>query len=275
MNMLTSALALFVTIIFQSYNLPRAYQHLGTLHDANYNISADRPREPFGNGNKEFPWDKPGGLQSSGYSIKSVYFSGPVVYYNSKKFKGLVRWVFSPGTIFKEHLYLDSGQLFMIRTRTKIHDGWTFSVQQPFNSLNELNKRLKWLSLPIVTATSIHYDLLTVNLSKILNILEHNWEESFGSTWYGIHPKDSNLEITQNNCVQCHINTAVSVKALSSNRHWYGHIRGDDGIFSWYPFKVTSISHNGASKKLTLDHETWSLIKWAGQKGYVQTSGFK
>lgn len=263
MSMLINSTLVLFAVIFNSYDLPRAYQHLGTLHDANYNISADRPNEPFGNGNKEFPWDKPGGLNKFGNSKKSVYFSGPVVYYNSKR---LVRWVFSPGTMFREKLYLDSGQLFMIRTRTKIHDGWTFSVQQPFNSLNELNKRLKWLNIS---------DLLTVNLSKVLNIPVNSWKESFGSTWYGIHPKDSNLEITQNNCVQCHINTAVSVKSLNSDRHWYGHIRGDDGIFSWYPFKVTSISHNGFSRTLTLDHETWPLIKWTGQKGYVQTGGYK
>ena len=266
MNMLTNSnSALALLIIFQSYDLPRAYQHSGTLHSAHYNIAMDP--DPFGNGNKEFPWDRPGGLGASGTSIKSVYFSGPVAWYQTG---GLIRWMFKEGTMFREKMYLPEGQLFMIRTRTKVSDGWAFSVKQPFISLNELNKRLVWLNLSKVTSDQ---DTLPNLDLRVLNI---PFQESFGSVWGpkgGIHPKDSNFAATDN-CVTCHKNTALAVRQLDNKRHWYGHIRGDDQIFSWYPFDPKCISTNGANKKRTLDNK-WHLVKFIGQKGYIQTGGFK
>src|SRR5207245_4889774 len=53
-------------IFYTSREMPPAYQiwngHLQGVHSIFYNISADKPRERFGNPNLEFPWRGPAGL---------------------------------------------------------------------------------------------------------------------------------------------------------------------------------------------------------------------
>ncbi len=45
--------------------------------------------------------------------------------------------------------------------------------------------------------------------------------------------------------MRCHSTTNQSVRTFDARRDWYGRIRGSDGIFSFHPFALESISSNG------------------------------
>ena len=63
-------------IFYTEKEVPRAYQLQGSVHSSYYNISAAKPREPYGNATLEFPWGSPAGthLSDNSASVKFVVF---------------------------------------------------------------------------------------------------------------------------------------------------------------------------------------------------------
>jgi len=48
-------------------------------------------------------------------------------------------------------------------------------------------------------------------------------------------------------CAKCHDGVARHARRFDAARGWYGHVRGDDGIFSFHPIDPARISRNGAT----------------------------
>lgn len=46
-------------------------------------------------------------------------------------------------------------------------------------------------------------------------------------------------------CRRCHDGVARHSRSFDERRGWYGHVRGDDGIFSFHPIDPSSVSYNG------------------------------
>lgn len=53
------------------------------------------------------------------------------------------------------------------------------------------------------------------------------------------------ISVDNKSCMRCHDSVNLSVDEFDYSRDWYGRIRGSDGIFSFHPFSLGSISHNG------------------------------
>ena len=53
------------------------------------------------------------------------------------------------------------------------------------------------------------------------------------------------VSLDSHSCMRCHNTTNQSVRNFDARRDWYGRIRGSDGIFSFHPFALESISSNG------------------------------
>lgn len=267
------------------YDLPRAYQYNNTLHSAYYNIAGSL--DQFGNGNREFPWDQTGGLIHPIKTDKFIHLPGPVVWY---KEKGIIRWVFPTGTIFTEKLKLRSGVVFQVRVREKVGKEWAFHVLQPFNSLEALNERVispikeelkEYIVQGTVFRDTVHILPEIIEANFLLN--NTKFEDVFGSIWTpntlsdnSIVPRDNILFIVKDSCVSCHKNTSLDVNVFDRSRDWYGNIRGDDQIFSWYPFDPSCISHNGFSKKIIMSTK-YDIEKYDPEvhEDYFQTGGYK
>ena len=130
--------------------MPQAYQdweaNLQGIHSPFYNISADNS-EPFGNGNREFPW-KSGGMDQSdnGGSFFFLCLPSregrrlPVVHWRASDRS--VAWRFPVGTVAAEVLWvkLPSGRgiCFEFRTRVKDADGWEPDLFRPFPTAQDL-----------------------------------------------------------------------------------------------------------------------------------------
>ncbi len=279
------------------YDLPRAHQkgQFGGLLSSYYNIAGRLDR--FGNGNREFPWNKPGGLLSSTNSGKGkrfIYLPKPVVWY---KKGNLVRWTFPTGTIVGESLELRTryGQElpYQVRIREKAGGSWIFLVFQPFDSVESLSMALERsimvnLREHVVSGTKFK-DFVEIlpEISKTPKLLTTTIfkEADIGFVWTPdtesdlcIVPKNNMIFITNDSCVSCHKNTSLHIRRdfPEINRDWYGHIRGDDQIFSWYPFNPSCISYNGFSLPIVFSNR-FPLEKYNGRihKDYIQTGGFK
>jgi hypothetical protein len=150
-------------VFYTEREMPAAYQiwdgMASGIHDPNYNISADKPREQFGNPNLEFPWGTTAGLETSdnAAAVKFVVFpenGKPIVWWREQlphdtDPRGTFRWAYPDGTIFGEVLTVRSPSgydyTFEVRTRTK-HDGrWSVDLFRPFASPAELTARIKEL----------------------------------------------------------------------------------------------------------------------------------
>jgi hypothetical protein len=175
-------------IFYSSEEMPPAYQiwdgYLQGIHSIFYNISADKPRELFGNPNLEFPWKGPAGLDHSDNagSIKFVVLPDdrPILCWRERMVhdthpEGTFRWVYPVGTVFGEILTIKSPEgwdyTFEVRTRTRTAKGWAANVFRPFASPAELADRIKRLE----TNWRQQRDLLAwmdrgeLNVSRLVN----------------------------------------------------------------------------------------------------------
>lgn len=151
-------------IFYTEDEMPRAYQFwdgmLEGVHRASYNISADNS-EPFGNGNREFPWSTPAGLhRSTGVSTFRFLWlpSGedgkrlPVVWYR-RNLTGDGRmgyaWTFPQGAIVGEVLCQRDPEgneyAFELRIRRREVNDWGVDVFRPFPVAEDLAARIKEL----------------------------------------------------------------------------------------------------------------------------------
>ena len=151
-------------IFYGQQEMPRAYPKWNGLsagvHDAFYNISAGAG-EPFGNGNREFPWDGAAGTHRS-RNVETVHFfvlprdgDGhllPIVYTTSPadaQGVGKVTWRFPHGTLFGECLLIrfdaDRALPCELRLRRRVESDWEVDVLRPFPTAESLAARIETL----------------------------------------------------------------------------------------------------------------------------------
>jgi hypothetical protein len=151
-------------LLYTEAEMPRAYQFwsgdLQGLHSPSYNISADGS-EPFGNGNREFPWGQPAGTHRT-QNVETFRFlwlpldkqgkTQPVVWHR-KRLRGDgamgYAWTFPVGAIVGEVLSMPGPDgyvyTFEMRIRTREFGYWDVDVFRPFPTAGELAKRIKEL----------------------------------------------------------------------------------------------------------------------------------
>lgn len=148
-------------ILYTDAEIEPAYQFMDAaggmsgVHAVSYNISAE-PSEPFGNGNREFPWGAPAGLHKArGVSVfrflrLPVHVARRPVVWFRKLLRGDSRssvcWIFPVGTVVGEVLILNDGQhgyAFEVRTRTRERGQWAVDAFRPFPTPEGLAERLK------------------------------------------------------------------------------------------------------------------------------------
>ncbi len=151
-------------LIYTDREMPKAYQvwdgQLQGVHAASYNISANGS-EPFGNGNREFPWATPAGAHRT-QNVSTFRFLWlpvdaqgkrlPVVWFR-KHHPGDsttgYAWTFPVGTIVGEVLVMKSpqghGHTFELRIRKREHGEWAVDVFRPFPTPEALAERIQEL----------------------------------------------------------------------------------------------------------------------------------
>jgi hypothetical protein len=151
-------------VIYTDREMPKAYQvwdgQLQGVHAASYNISAN-DSEPFGNGNREFPWSGPAGTHRTP-NVTTFRFLWlprddqgrrlPVVWFR-KHHPGDsttgYAWTFPVGTIVGEVLVMQSplghGHTFELRVRKREYAEWAVDVYRPFPTPEALAERIKQL----------------------------------------------------------------------------------------------------------------------------------
>jgi hypothetical protein len=151
-------------ILYTEKEMPRAYQEwsgsLQGVHWAYYNISANGS-EPFGNGNREFPWGGPAGTQRT-TGVEAIRFvwlprdsndrPRPVVWFR-KRLRGDTSdgyaWTFPVGAIVGEALAMTGpdgyAYTFELRVRTREYGYWDVDVFRPFPTAADLAHRIKEL----------------------------------------------------------------------------------------------------------------------------------
>jgi hypothetical protein len=151
-------------IMYTEQEMPRAFQDwsgdLQGVHSAYYNISANGS-EPFGNGNREFPWGSPAGTQrvKNVEAFRFVWLPRdengkplPVVWYR-KRLRGDSNegyaWIFPVGAVVGEVLSMTGPDglqyTFELRIRTREQGYWDVDVFRPFPTAAELSKKIKQL----------------------------------------------------------------------------------------------------------------------------------
>jgi hypothetical protein len=156
-------------ILYTDREMPKAYQFWNGfepgVHSVNYNISANRS-EPFGNGNREFPWAHPAGTHrtTNVWSFKFLQLpedaSGnfvPIVWFRTRgKTDGAMgyAWRFPVGAVLGEVLVMrgedGADYCFELRIRTREQEDWAPEVFRPFPRARDLVDRIqelrpKWL----------------------------------------------------------------------------------------------------------------------------------
>lgn len=149
-------------IFYSEEEMPRAFAKWNGLsagvHNAYYNISAERG-EPFGNGNREFPWDGAAGTHRSRNfeTIHFVYLPRdergellPIVYQTQgadAQGAGEVAWRYPHGTVFGECLLVKFGQNETLpcelRIRRRVEGDWEVDVFRPFPTASHLADRIQ------------------------------------------------------------------------------------------------------------------------------------
>ncbi|HEY2826960.1 MAG TPA: hypothetical protein VGJ04_05110 [Pirellulales bacterium] len=151
-------------ILYTEQEMPRAYQEwsgsLQGVHSAYYNISANGS-EPYGNGNREFPWGTPAGMQrtKNTEAFRFVWLPRdendhprPVVWFR-KRLRGDTSdgyaWTFPVGAVVGEALAMTGpngyAYTFEMRVRTRKYGYWDVDVYRPFPTAAALAKRIKQL----------------------------------------------------------------------------------------------------------------------------------
>lgn len=161
-------------ILYTEREIPRAYQFFDGafpgIHSAYYNISAN-DSEPFGNGNREFPWGEPAGTHRAA-NVKTFRFLHlprdeqgrlrPIVWHNQG---GGYAWTYPVGAVVGEVLSMRGPDgydyTFELRIREREVGDWSVDVFRPFPSADDLVRRIKelrpdWQAQPSLGAVVEH-----------------------------------------------------------------------------------------------------------------------
>lgn len=276
-------------LIYTDREMPRAYQDwaggLPGIHSPSYNISAAKPREPFGNPNVEFPWGSPAGTESVPDGEFSTFKflvlpNGKPIEISRKYLAGDRRpsfvWEFPEQSVVGEVLQIYHEGLyytFEVRLRRKVKGEWKVSVYRPFATLSDLREfcavNSHKLSTEDVRISQSHQifkgDATTTSLGKmpeklVRKALARDFSNVLGSEWsgdsfaptsaegFGIVPRNykaATIAVSTKSCARCHESTLRHANEFDFFRDWYGRVRGSDGIFSFHPFEPSSISYSG------------------------------
>jgi hypothetical protein len=63
------------------------------------------------------------------------------------------------------------------------------------------------------------------------------------------------VEVDRISCMRCHETVGQHVRDFEFGRDWYGRVRGSDGIFSFHPFSLGSVSYNGFGREVHMRSE--------------------
>jgi hypothetical protein len=63
------------------------------------------------------------------------------------------------------------------------------------------------------------------------------------------------VDVDPESCMRCHDSVGQQAQHFEFGRDWYGRVRGSDGIFSFHPFSMGSISHNGIGQAVSMRSE--------------------
>ncbi|MGD9644293.1 MAG: hypothetical protein AB7U73_01185 [Pirellulales bacterium] len=142
-------------LYYDETEFPPAYQfdHLGrvSFHAVRYNISANGA-EPYGNGNREFPWAKTGGLDKVPPGTAAAYKfirlpAQPIIWWRDRG--NWVHWRFPQGTTVGEVLAMRcaDGQWrpFEVRLRTRGATAWHIDLLKPYPTTADLVAGIRWL----------------------------------------------------------------------------------------------------------------------------------
>jgi hypothetical protein len=316
-------------VLYSEYEMPKAYQFwdgaFPGVHSVRYNISAGAD-EPFGNGNREFPWAAPAGTHRS-LGVTSFRFFHlprddeghvlPVVWFR-KRLSGDdamgYAWMFPVGTVFGEVLMLKSPRghdhPFELRIRRREKGYWQVDAFRPFPTAAALMARIKelrpdWRKRPQLLVLCRHLEAprklqeLTLRDRQPLRqvfrqkmgvdrlppvgddrlvedlLAETTFRSALGETWrddadgvetcapttstaFHVVPVNYDagfIAVDNASCMRCHETANTSVREFNNSRDWYGRIRGSDGIFSFHPFSLDSISDNGYARPVRMRGE--------------------
>lgn len=150
-------------LLYTEAEMPRAYQFWSSVaagvHAPQYNISGEAG-EPYGNGNREFPWSGPAGTHRCNgvESFRFLYLPRdeqgrprPVVWLRRASDDGLTgyAWMFPVGAVLGEVLSLGGPDgkrhTFELRLRRREKDAWDVDVFRPFPTAEELARRIQEL----------------------------------------------------------------------------------------------------------------------------------
>ncbi len=316
-------------IIYTEAEMPKAYQFWGGglqgVHSPSYNISADGS-EPFGNGNREFPWGHPAGTHRT-EKVETFRFlwlpldkqgkTQPIVWHQ-KVLRGDsttgYAWTFPVGAVVGEVLAMPGPDgyvyTFEMRTRTREFGYWDVDVLRPFPTAAELAKRIKELrpfwerepnlvravehleeplnmraqvladrqpakrtfeqsmgidTLPALEDDSLVGELLTSTTFR--SATGEVWREAANgvktyapTTAKGFHIIPAKydagfVQVDRTSCLRCHDSVNKPVSDFNPGRDWYGRVRGSDGIFSFHPYALESISDNGFGRGIRMRPE--------------------
>ncbi len=148
-------------LIYTDAEMPKAYQFFDGafpgVHSVSYNISANGS-EPFGNGNREFPWSHPAGTHRA-TNLSAFRFLWlprdsqgifwPVVWHRQADSQGGYAWTFPVGAVLGEVLALHGPDghdyTFELRLRTREVGFWDVDVYRPFPTAADLARRIREL----------------------------------------------------------------------------------------------------------------------------------
>jgi hypothetical protein len=182
-------------ILYTDEEMPKAYQFFDGafpgVHSAEYNISANGS-EPFGNGNREFPWSTPAGTHRA-TSVSTFRFiwlptdshgvRWPVVWhqqYAAGESAASYAWTFPLGTVVGEVLTQRAPDqhdyTFEIRTRRREVGYWEVDVLRPFPTAQSLAARIKqlrsnWRETPVLVELCEH--LTARKTMPVLTLADH------------------------------------------------------------------------------------------------------
>ena len=151
-------------IFYTNEEMPPAYQSwsgsLQGVHSPSYNISAGGS-EPFGNGNREFPWSAPAGTHRTRNVSPFRFLRLPrneegkllPIVWQRRHLRGSnsrgYTWRYPVGTVFGEVLMMraPSGTryTFELRLRFRRQARWAVNVFRPFPTAEHLAKRIRQL----------------------------------------------------------------------------------------------------------------------------------
>lgn len=276
-------------VIYTEREMPKAYQDfaggLPGIHSPSYNISADKPRELYGNPNVEFPWGGPAGTEL----VPDEHFStfkflllpkGKSVHITRKYLAGDSRpsytWTFPEGAAVGEVLQLYHKGVyhtFEVRLRTKSEGRWRVAAYRPFESLDKFKAFCAANNETLTTEPrrvrqshqlfegDVETTLLgAVSEGLVKKALSRTFVNVHGREWsagayapttdeaFHIVPRKfqaATVEVSAKSCMKCHESTLKHASDFDFRRDWYGRVRGSDGIFSFHPFDPSCISYSG------------------------------